>query len=362
MNDDDFIAMLSSVDDRRLVSPVFSRSRRTIAFQQDQTLKLWNASDGKPIATLDAERFLKFFGDRIVTEGTGFVRLRDATTGRIVEEWQDIRPGPRLWGGNVIPLRSQDGTVWILDLVTGGRIGHLGHLDAQARLVLGRDGLTAVVMHDGQPPQVWSTVTGTKIVTLSRFGNDAKVRFAPNGHILMVIDDRLPYLVEADTGQLIGILDRLDSTGHPAQFSPDGQVVATVGPDRMTRLWQTSTGRLVAILAYGGDTVFSPDSKTVATAPPDGPVRLWDVGQLRSTEKILRRAAPARTEPSHPPLVLETQAIAARSLAWSFSRCGFRFETWQATFGQRRPSEKVRSRSSSRRSSARISPSSPSPW
>lgn len=73
------------------------------------------------------------------------------------------------------------------------------------------------------------------------------------------------------------------------EFSADGRFIITSHEDRTPRLWNASTGALIANLAPQTDTVygvrFSPDSKWVASTSFDGIVKIWDAatGALRHT-------------------------------------------------------------------------------
>jgi WD40 repeat protein len=62
-------------------------------------------------------------------------------------------------------------------------------------------------------------------------------------------------------------------------FSPDGNFVATCGPDRSARLWLLAFGKCVRQFAHENlviSVAFSSDGKTLATAGRDNFVKLWE--------------------------------------------------------------------------------------
>ena len=74
-----------------------------------------------------------------------------------------------------------------------------------------------------------------------------------------------------------------------ATFSPDSRIVATEDSASNIELWDTSTGRLRAVLEGHLSTVytvaFSNDGRLLASASRDGTARIWDVesGRLLKT-------------------------------------------------------------------------------
>lgn len=87
-------------------------------------------------------------------------------------------------------------------------------------------------------------------------------------------------------------------------YSPDGELLASTGQDRVVRIWDHRSGQMRAALFAGHrDWVWCvgwhPDGNQLASGGDDGAVRLWDV---RSGERLFR---------------LEGHAAGVRSLCWS---------------------------------------------
>ena len=120
---------------------------------------------------------------------------------------------------------------------------------------------------------------GKYLLVRARKDEDAQVYNLGTGELKFTLE---PF-VEA------GKKRRVSSGDALGEFSADGRFIVTSHADRTPRLWNATTGALVANLAPQSDTVygvrFSPDSKFVATTSFDGIVKIWEAatGTLRHT-------------------------------------------------------------------------------
>lgn len=192
------------------------------------------------------------------------------------------------------------------------------------------DGRTAAT-RDSQDKTVrlWDLATGKELRALTGrkrdietkwkagdFPSDAfiPVPFGPEGRAVLVEhEDDLVTVFETETGREVSVLDHKTESntakallkmalGSPfgirqhwlhmsPVFSPDGRLVATANGDKFPKLWDASTGRLVATLVEQKDiiynVVFSPDSRSLATETNRGEVHLWDAstGRLKASLK-----------------------------------------------------------------------------
>jgi WD40 repeat protein len=77
-------------------------------------------------------------------------------------------------------------------------------------------------------------------------------------------------------------------------LSPSGQLLASVGPDKMVRVWDTGNGQLTQELAGHTDltlcVAFSPDGNLLASGSWDGTVRLWDLATAHCLHQLKTNA------------------------------------------------------------------------
>ncbi|MBL8799110.1 MAG: hypothetical protein JNM56_34815, partial [Planctomycetia bacterium] len=147
--------------------------------------------------------------------------------------------------------------------VASGSTGAAG----EVRLYAANDGKI-----DPKPERVWPA-HGDLIHDLA---------FSPNGQILATTGyDRLIKLWDAATGNEIRTLRDHSDTVYGLAFSPDGRLLASAAADRAVKVWDVATGRRLYTLADATDWVYavawSPDGKHLAAAGVDRSIRVWQV-------------------------------------------------------------------------------------
>src|SRR5206468_2053397 len=137
---------------------------------------------------------------------------------------------------------------------------------------------------------VMDTGTGKERLRLkgdhARGGNG--VAFSPDGATL-VTNVNSPYqqaagttlaLWDAKSGAFRRTLRLATRYVQGFDFSPDGRMLVTTGPEPVVRLWDVATGREILAQPAHTETIaslaFLPDGTALVSGALDGGVRLWD--------------------------------------------------------------------------------------
>jgi WD40 repeat protein len=248
----------------------------------DETVKIWNSHDGKIkqelIGHKDRINSIAFSHDgKLLASGSSdkTIKLWDAESGR------ELRTLAGHAGEVTSVAFSPDGRL----LASGG-----GVLDW--RSVRGSD-------HPADKTiKLWDVSTGSEVRTLSGSeGEITAVAFSPDGHTLASasgaiqrfergewIMDRVVRLWDVETGRLIRELSGLSGTA--VAFSSDGRWLASAGGD--VKVWEVATGAEVRTLhppSTALDVAFSADGRWIFTTSEDSGTRVWNfqTGELMAT-------------------------------------------------------------------------------
>jgi WD40 repeat protein len=179
--------------------------------------------------------------------------------------------------GKTALASSPEGEVSVLDLVDG-KTRPLGKLGAPAQQVaLSPDGRVALVALRDGTLRTWTLPDG-KASTLKAGGELTGIDLSRDGKLVAAYGAKLE-VIELASGKKTALVGDPTFTGG-AFFSPDGRLLAAVGPDRAVRIFDWRKGTVKKREGHTRDInmlSFSRDGRWLASASRDATVRLWSV-------------------------------------------------------------------------------------
>jgi WD40 repeat protein len=336
---------------RTVQQVAFTRDGRFALIATDTDLtEVWEPRTGKRLAevpgtiaafSLDGESFATAAGDDTVRvfQTMGGASIRDLGTHD--DSVTGLRFSP---DGRFIGTASDDKHAWIFSAATGDRIADLqGHTDALSGIWFSPDGsraLTASSDHTAVPWRLPGGVRdqtfrhdaavvaaafspdGARVATADDFGiarvwevssgqlltdlrghedGISDVHFAPGGGRLLTASHDGMARVWGEDGAILTVLRRHSQHMYRAVWSPDDRFIATGSQDRFVRLWEASTGRLVA--EFGDhdnavyDIAFSPDGAYLMSGSEDGTAHIYACEVCAPTDALLELAESRITRP-----------------------------------------------------------------
>jgi Flp pilus assembly protein TadD len=265
-----------------LGGPSLSPDGRCIAVNDDEGVKVWDATDGRALVTLrghagsvsgvayspDGRRIASSSWDRTV-------KVWDATTGR---ELLTCRGHTTLVQGVVyspdarhIASAGMDATVRLWDAATGQEVLRLeSHTGPVNGLAYSPDGRRIASASDDRTVKVWDATDGRLLFTLrGHAGSVSGVVYSPDGRRIASVSGDAMF-------RSIVVPRVFRSIGHSISPTGDGTI----------RLWDASTGQeALTLRGYGGlgkAVAYSPDGHCIASGSEDGTVRFWDATPVTS--------------------------------------------------------------------------------
>jgi RNA polymerase sigma factor (sigma-70 family) len=202
--------------------------KTVVAVDGSAIVRCWDAATGKELPPLQTGTdfsasaiALSPDGKLLATGGSKRIRLWEAATGKLLRDWD---------AGYVYALAfSADGKL----LASMTEIG----------------------------PRLWETATGKEIARLKEKNEPLGLRmagiyalvFSPDGRWLAWGYGKSVILWDVATRQEVRRLEKHGGAVYGIAFSPDGKLLASSGEDRVIRLWEPATGRLVREIPVGDD-------------------------------------------------------------------------------------------------------------
>jgi WD40 repeat protein len=271
---------------------------------QDGTVRLWR-STGEPLRTLQSPAggvlsVALSLDTRVVVAGTegGVVTFWDVASGRLLES-HSVHAGPVpglavSHDGRLLASASLDGTVGVWDLPARRLRRTLeGHTAGVWNVSLSADGRLAASAGQDGSVRLWTTADGKPTGLLTGHTGDVwDVSLSADGKIVASTGHEGSIrLSDCSTGQLLTSLHGYTTAVWDVALSGDGTRVASASQDGTVSVWDTSSGdlhcRLIGQTAGVAGVVLDHEGHVLATAGHDGTVKIWDIstaaGRLRTT-------------------------------------------------------------------------------
>ncbi len=217
--------------------------------------------------------------------------------------------------GKAIGFGPDGRAVWVVDRdprtvrrwepTAGGRLGPpLRHPTRVTALAVSDDGKSVATgcAGGGQQIRVWDAVTGELRRALEARGEVRGIVFAGGGRSVLAAqaegNDRDPNAVvcgwEVETGQVLGTPFSLPARVDAVSLSPDGRTLLTSArTEKLVRRWEVPGGRTLGVMFPHQGSVravaFSPDGRAVLTGGEDHRARLWDSASGRQLAVLYHR-------------------------------------------------------------------------
>jgi WD40 repeat protein len=241
----------------------------------------------------------------LASGGDSTVRLWDATTGKPIG--QPLK-GHTSWvnsvafspDGTMIASASADTTIRLWNAENGAPIGQPleGHTATVWSVAFSPDGMMIASAGEDGTVRVWDTITGDEIgqPLMGHKGIVYAVAFSPDGRILASAGaDATVRLWDAMTGQPIGEpLVEHEQWVVALAFSPSGRFLASSGVDTNIVVWDLQRLEDITHITFSSghsgivrSLSYSPDGSLLASASADGTVQIWNLVEGRRFERPL---------------------------------------------------------------------------
>jgi WD40 repeat protein len=256
---------------------------------EDHSVRVWEVPSASPHAVLNGNQkqvaAVGFSADasRVLSAGyDGTIRIWDLQGKQIASISQDADKAP-LSITNLLSVYSADGTKFAYsnDMGAGPFVFDMNSHKQMNLNSAGEAGVVYVVdTNSGKAVSVLNPPNspGGGQIAISKDGSMVAVSNDATSHIL-IFDVASKKQVSELKGHRENSNGMLSVTG--IAFSPDGKLIATTSYDKSVRVWDTASGKQLAIFEAVGKgpcgVAWSPDQTLIATADLSGMLSLWGV-------------------------------------------------------------------------------------
>ncbi|KAF2690614.1 WD40 repeat-like protein [Lentithecium fluviatile CBS 122367] len=236
-------------------------STRLASASDDETVKIWDASSGECLQTLESHRSYV----RAVAFSHNSTRLASA---------------------------SYDKTVKIWDASSGECLQTLEAYYEPVQSVAFSHDSTQLASASYKTVKIWDVSSGECLQTLE--GHRGYVRSVAFSHdstrLALVSYDKTVKIWDASSGECLQTLEGHRSSVRSVAFSHDSTRLASASYDKTVKIWDASSGECLQVLEGHRDPVqsvaFSHDSTRLASASDDETVKIWDVSSVECLQTL----------------------------------------------------------------------------
>lgn len=287
------LVTLESQPDQTFLSASWSPDGTSLVTgSQDRIARIWDASSGvKRLDLIGHSHSIEEVawaptGDRIATASRDmFVKIWDSESGEVertlsdhISTVQGVSWSP---DGQKIVSGGNDNAAYVWDAITGIILLRLsGHKDGVIDVAWSPDGRFIATLSWDQTARVWDAVSGTELfrINTSPYLDPNSISWSPIGDQLLIAGQH--YHQVWDFNDLSPLMIGHSDTLQDAQWSPDGQLVATASMDATLRLWEAASGehsKTLNLPDVPDSFTWSPDGNNLVSASSDGTTLIWDI-------------------------------------------------------------------------------------